>query len=312
MSSNLLKQYRINNVTTEKTRVIDSNDLVQKRIEEISRSMQENISDCGLEEFESDFSGGIAADRVAALLDDDRIEEEAGADDTADEGVKSNVIKANTETKAEAEAKAAAEAKAWQEIEARLEEAKNQAQQILEDAKSQAQNVLEEARKKGKEEGYAEGMKQADAKAAQMREQLAASEKHLEQEYESKVKALEPEFIHVITGVYEHIFGIELTEYKDVLRYLIEGTIKKADSDKNFIVHVSPNDYENILAVKQELKEQAVHGDATLEVVEDVTVPSGECMIETENGVFDCGIGTQLTELKKRLRLLSFSKEDKQ
>lgn len=47
-----------------------------------------------------------------------------------------------------------------------------------------------------------------------------------------------------------------------------------------------------------------------LEVVEDITLHKNECMIETDGGVFDCGLGTQLDELTKRLKLLSFSKNE--
>ena len=32
--------------------------------------------------------------------------------------------------------------------------------------------------------------------------------------------------------------------------------------------------------------------------------------IETDGGIFDCGLGTQLSELKKRLMLLAYSREE--
>ena len=69
MSSNLLKQYYVS-VDFEKTRVIDTNELAQKKIAELNRKMQESIKDRGLDEFEAEFTDGIEAIRVAELVED--------------------------------------------------------------------------------------------------------------------------------------------------------------------------------------------------------------------------------------------------
>ena len=42
------------------------------------------------------------------------------------------------------------------------------------------------------------------------------------------------------------------------------------------------------------------------DILEDATLGRSECMIETGNGVFDCGLGTQLEALNEELRLLSY------
>ena len=43
-----------------------------------------------------------------------------------------------------------------------------------------------------------------------------------------------------------------------------------------------------------------------VDMIEDVTLNRGECMIETGNGVFDCSLGTQLEALKDELMLLAY------
>lgn len=75
-------------------------------------------------------------------------------------------------------------------------------------------------------------------------------------------------------------------------------------------MHVSKDDYPYVNMQKKDLSEGAVGGRGVLEVVEDITLHKNECMIETDGGVFDCGLGTQLDELTKRLKLLSFSKNE--
>ena len=74
-------------------------------------------------------------------------------------------------------------------------------------------------------------------------------------------------------------------------------------------MHVSKDDYSLVSERKEQLL--ANLGDSwKVDVIEDVVLGGGQCMIETENGIYDCGLGTQLEELKKKLMLLAWSKED--
>ena len=44
-----------------------------------------------------------------------------------------------------------------------------------------------------------------------------------------------------------------------------------------------------------------------LEFVEDRTLGKNECLIETPDGIYDCSLSVQLSELKRKLLLLSYS-----
>ena len=105
--------------------------------------------------------------------------------------------------------------------------------------------------------------------------------------------------------IYEEIFQVELSGYKKILSHAIANTIRKIEGSKDFLVHVSRMDYEKLLEHKEEIMSQ-ISSQATVELVEDATLKENECMIETNSGIFDCGIGTQLEELTKKLRLLSY------
>ena len=59
---------------------------------------------------------------------------------------------------------------------------------------------------------------------------------------------------------------------------------------------------------KQALADGAAAGRGTVEIIEDISLRQGECMIETDGGIFDCGVDTQLAELTNRLRVLSYEK----
>ena len=42
------------------------------------------------------------------------------------------------------------------------------------------------------------------------------------------------------------------------------------------------------------------------EVIEDATLKPNDCLIESDGGIWDCGLGTQMDLLEKQLRILSY------
>jgi len=45
-----------------------------------------------------------------------------------------------------------------------------------------------------------------------------------------------------------------------------------------------------------------------LEIAEDMTLSPTQCYIETDNGIYDCSLDTELAELSRKLKLLSYEK----
>ena len=43
-----------------------------------------------------------------------------------------------------------------------------------------------------------------------------------------------------------------------------------------------------------------------VDIIPDMTLVPSQCMIETEGGIYDCSLGTELKELTRKLMLLSF------
>ena len=279
-------------VDGEEKCVIDSNDLVAERIEEwenIRRANAAAAPSFDEEEGEgeaAEFVSGIAGEELDALFDD--------GDGSG------NVIKA-------AEAEAGLEA-AEAEAERIVAEARAQALEIetqaRHDAEVQKTSAAEEGMKQGYDEGYARGMAEADG----LKQELAEKRRQLEAEYDALLEDLEPRFIETITDVYSHIFGVDLSDNRDILVHLIDATLRKVESSKTFIVHVSTEDYPYVNMQKQTLMEGAAAGRGLIEIIEDIALAKGDCLIETDGGIFDCGLGTQLEELTKKLRILSYEK----
>lgn len=286
MSSNLYKRSSFYGVQAEQEkRIIDTNEIAAKRLEALAEIMK-----CSASKGESQgFVQGLNAEDVSVLLADDG--EEIG-----------NVIKASV-----SEDGAAILANAQEEAAEVVNAAKQQADTIVREALEQAENskknVLEEARMNG----YREGINRANKEVEQLKAQLAAKEKALEAEYEAQFNSMESDLVEVITGIYEHIFHVELASQREILVHLISATMRKSDSSKAFIVHVSKEDYPFVSMQKKQLQAGVAGVNSSVEIIEDMTLGKMECLIETDGGIFDCGLGTQLSELSKKLKLLSYS-----
>jgi flagellar assembly protein FliH len=268
------------------------NDLVEKRIEEIQKKVRESGS--------QGFVAGLNADElnvdavtVNALLSDE--------DGSAASEVSGNIIKAANEDAAEMKAQAE---QAAQRI---IDDARKQAEEIVAHANEQANLDRDKIHNEAKTQGYEEGRAQAEKENELIRGELDRTRRDMKKSYAQKLEEMEPEFIDTITGIYEHIFNVELGSYRDILIYLIEGAMRSIDG-RSLLVHVSKDDYAYVSMQKKQLMAETVSSSTSVEIVEDMTLAKNECFIETEAGIFDCGLGTELSELSKKLRLLSYEK----
>lgn len=276
-------------VQSEDKLVIDSNERIAEKMEAEARRRKRAAAVSAGEE---GFTGGLGAERIDAL-------------EYGDDTESGNVLKAPEDT--EPEGPTLEEVRA--QIDAELEAAREEVEQIKSIARSEMDVEKRAAIDEGRKDGYAEGLAMAQNEAAKMRSELEAEKARLEAEYDQLIDELEPKFIDTITDIYRHIFNVNLENDRDILVHLIDSTLRRLDSSKTFIVHVSQDDYEYVNGQKRNLTETAVGGRGMVEVIEDITLRKNECMIETDGGIFDCGVGTQLEELTKKLKLLSFEKD---
>ena len=286
MSSNLYKytSFYPGKQGSEK-RIIDTNEIAAKRLEtlaEIMKASAESGNDKG-------FVQGLDAKEVSLLLEDE--EQESG-----------NIIKGNVTQDASALVE-----QAQAEAAELVANAKNQADTIVSEAIEQAENtkknVLEEARMLG----YREGINRANKEVEQLKAELQEKERWMKEEYEAQMQSMEADLVEVLTGIYEHIFQVEFSSQREVLVHLISATMRKSDSSRSFIIHVSKDDYPFVSMQKKQLMASVAGINSNVEIIEDMTLARTECLIETDGGIFDCGLGTQLGELSKKLKLLSYT-----
>lgn len=285
LSSNLLKGNWVQ-FQHDDTRVINSNKILEKRLREQGQegfaAMAER-GDCGAETEEpaEGFRGGLSAKELDGLVGD------------PEDG--STVIKA-----AEPAPEPVYDGPSPEELIAQAQEEIMQMRQAAQaEIDAAMQQAIEEGRRQGASQGYNEGAARAQAEIDEAKQQL-------ENAYNERMHELEPEFVKQLTGIYEHIFRIELGEYQNLVMQLLEGCMQKVEGSSNYIIHVSQDDYPFVSMQKKKLIEGMGNKNAALEIVEDVTMRKNECMIEADGGIYDCSLDVQLAALRRELLLLSY------
>lgn len=284
LSSNLIKRGSAL-IAQDNTRIIDVNELIAKRMEALRAQVACEEQEVLLANSNSD------KEQVESLLSEEGF---VGLGDTAQQLLEEDT----TET----------EENVIITPEELLAEARQQASDILEEARKdairEAERLHEEAVREGKEEGLKSAKETLDIQLRALEEE----KEELHRQYDELMLEAESKLIDILSDVYEKLIGISFQGDKEVLLYVISNALKGIDGSHSFTVRVSPDEYETIRQ-KQAVLENCIQGkDSYLEILSDNLLQPGGCSIETEKGIYDCSIDTQLNEIKKRLVLLSYEK----
>lgn len=284
LSSNLYKAGFIH--LGESARVIDMNEILEQRLKEEAerRSRQPERE---LVAAQDGFTEGLDAEKVDVLLEPD-----AEAASTQNASIQEQE-QLNREVEAARNELAG--------LQAQIEQEKEQAQLEIEQMKAK---TFEEANEQGYQEGYRKGMDSVQ----ELQKQYEAERLQQEQEYQKKLEEMEPMMVDTLCDVYSHIFKVEAKEHKELVLKLLQDTLLKVDSTGSIMIHVAKEDYAYVQEQKAALLEEAGMQSGSVEIVSDATLARAQCMIETEGGVYDCSLDTELAELKRRLMLLAYQK----
>lgn len=276
MSNNIYKANFIQ-FSPENTKVIDTNSLVAKRLEGFSTILreEENIPETSAEE------DGFQEIAISDLLADR--EEETSSEVS------------------------------FEDANAYLEEMKQQGMAEIEEMKQAALQEIDEMRaelyEEAKRQGYSEGMAQSEAEYKKKLDELERRGDELEKEYSNLAISLEPKIVDAITDIYRKVFGNSFYSNRDVILSLVTKALINIGNEDDIIIHVSSLDYDEICERNEEILACANYRRAP-EIKPEDRYEKGEIKIETKYGIVDCGIDTELEELTKALKMLSYEGSD--
>ncbi|SEK59560.1 flagellar assembly protein FliH [Pseudobutyrivibrio ruminis] len=201
------------------------------------------------------------------------------------------------------------------QVEELLEDARTQAQAIIDDANAQAQEILNAAqlnadamknlaRQDGEKEGYNEGTQRAALELQDAQVQMRAEVERVQNEYMERQLQMEREIVEMCLPVFEHVFAAELSGRKDVIYHLLDHCIMKIERTGQMQIKVSDANAEYIKSRKDEIQGK-VGAEVGLDIIADPLLNDDQCIIETDGGIFDCSIDTELDNLIREIKALN-------
>ena len=184
-----------------------------------------------------------------------------------------------------------------------MENAREEAREIVQEAREQADAVRENARQEGTVLGKEEGLREAQEEIEQIKEDLFERKRQQEQEYEKMIQETEGQYVDILCSLIRKLTGVIVSDRKEVILHLIRSGIADIEPAKHYTIRVCAEDLLYIESNKEDILEKTgITG--TLEVQEEKGLTEGECIIETDKQMIDCGFQTQLGNLISTLRML--------
>lgn len=284
--SNLYKQHFVTEKSGVVPRVINSNELIRRKLEEQAQALLPKAESPG------GFKAGIAG--MESVEPPEGYDGDGMSGDAGEEGFVPGLQSAGLEEYIAA---------AREEADQLLAEAKSQADQLLAEARTESGQIRETAQAEGRDAGYAQGMEEANRQLEEERRQLKQLEADMREELRQQQEQLEPRLVEVITELVEQVFHVQFHDKEEILLYLVRSTLESIDGGKTFIIRTCMERAAYLEEHRQEIADCLGRG-VTLDIIGEHSMGEGDCIIETENGLFECGPDVQLENLVKDIKSL--------
>lgn len=173
-----------------------------------------------------------------------------------------------------------------QEAEAAAERLRHDAAKILGEVEGVREQARQEGLALGRQEGFAEASEFA-VKLETIKEKFYAN--------------AEGDIIALVMEIAEKVIGKMVLEHRDAILAIIRQAIESSLGDR-LTIRLNPDDYKAIHEHTNELRE-LVDRSKRLVFKEDDSISQGGCVVETEVGVIDAQLETQLRAIRKALEL---------
>ena len=156
--------------------------------------------------------------------------------------------------------------------------AQERAKQIIDQAEQERDAIREQARQEGNTQGLAE-WNRILVKTAQRSEELA--------------KDWEESMLRLSVRVAEKIVGEQLRVHPETIVGIVREVLKNVRSGKHLSIQVNQAEAQQVSARVDRLRD-ALGSSSEIEIVASNSVPPGGCVIESELGIIDARLETQL------------------
>lgn len=185
-----------------------------------------------------------------------------------------------------------------------LEEAEQIKKEALEEVERQKLQILEETRNQGYNEGIMKAQAELQEQIDKINSQMEETERYYRNEYERNLSELPEKCSEVIGNLVKKLIGVSVSEYDEVILNLVNNALRDIENSKKFLIMVSEEDYPFLIQNKDKIF-GALNPSITMEIFTEPRFTKSQCTIETDFGIINCSLDTQLENLLFSLKALS-------
>lgn len=167
--------------------------------------------------------------------------------------------------------------------------------------------VLEKTRKlayqSGYEEGLAAGLSEAGVAVEAMRQEFVTMLKSYDEQYHSEIDKLQAPFLQLAVQIAEKIIGSAIADdehHESFLANQINKILSNFSDQRNIIIRINPTSLER-LEEEQFLKKLLLPAHLKVKIVEDITIKSIGCIVESDDYIVDASLNQVLEFLYQEL-----------
>lgn len=191
-------------------------------------------------------------------------------------------------------------AKARRESDSLREEAGRQADLIVQDAKMQAETILANARMSGHEQGFAEGLAEAQHQYRVKIDESLAMMRQIEADGKKRLLQSEQQIVELSVAIAERIIEKQLETDHQWIVNTVKSALAEVIDRSRIEIAAHPEDIPILVMAKEEfLPMMASKGE--LHFVSEPSIRQGGCVLHTSQGTIDARLDTQLNEVKRAL-----------
>ncbi|MCK5706636.1 MAG: hypothetical protein KAI43_03200 [Candidatus Aureabacteria bacterium] len=169
----------------------------------------------------------------------------------------------------------------------------------------EVQDEIKKAReisyKEGFEKGTLEGAKKVEDQLKEEINTVAQAFNNAITEIETGkkklVEELEPQIVDLALKAAETVIGREIEEKSADLEKIIKPILAKVPDATRIIIRINPDDLNQMREFSNDLVAEG--GIESLEIVGDINVSRGGCVIDTDVGIIDASIETRVEQMKE-------------
>lgn len=168
-----------------------------------------------------------------------------------------------------------------------LESAQREADGIVQKARAESANIRQQAKEEGFEKGFSEGL-----------EKFQESILEINEKYAALAESAESELLGLCMGVAHKILKQEMKTNPEAIVAIVREAIAPMSRKKTITIRVNPQDRTILQSHRADLMDTLM-GSGQIQIVADSDIGQGGCLVETEHGIVDARLETEMNILSR-------------